>query len=197
YAAMSAAAHFAWANRQLIGHWTRKAWHKVISRSTPLTTVYDVSHNIGKKENHSIDGKEVELLIHRKGATRAFGPHSKDIPSCYQETGQPVLIPGTMGTSSYILVGTAQNKDLTFGSCCHGAGRKMSRMQAKRTLPGHILKSQLKEKGIIIRCDSERGLVEEAPGAYKDVDNVIDVVASAGIARKVARTIPRAVIKGN
>ncbi len=195
YYAMAAAANFAWANRHLIGHWTREAFNKVVS-NVNLTTVYDVSHNIGKVETHNIDGKEKRVIMHRKGATRSFGPGRPEIPACYKGVGQPVLIPGTMGTSSYVLTGTQEGMDVAFGSCCHGAGRRLSRTAAKKLVSGTELRKELEDHNIIVRCDSEKGLAEEAPLAYKDVDSVVNVVQKAKIARKVARLLPVAVIKG-
>lgn len=196
FAAMSAAANFAWANRHMIGHAVRTAWHNMFGTSAQLRTVYDVSHNIGKRETHSINGKPKELLLHRKGATRSFGPSRSEIPSAYELAGQPVLIPGTMGTSSYVLAGTDESLEQAFGSSCHGAGRTMSRSKAKKIVHGITLRQQLESQGIIVRCDSSAGLAEEAPLAYKDVDAVVNVIANAGLARKVARVVPLAVIKG-
>ncbi len=196
YNAMAAAANYAWANRHLIGHWVRESWQEVVGDTIKLRMVYDVSHNLGKLEKHSIDGVEKQLVLHRKGATRAFGPHCYGVPNAYQEVGQPVLIPGTMGTSSYILVGTQESMEIAFGSSCHGAGRRLSRSQAKREVRGSQLREELESRGIIIRSDSDPGLAEEAPIAYKDVDNVVNVVQKAGLAKKVARVKPLAVIKG-
>ncbi len=194
--AMAAACNFAWSNRHLITHWTRGAWRDVLGSGAQLSLVYDIAHNIGKRETHIVNGKEKELLVHRKGATRAFGPGHSEIPAAYQAVGQPVLIPGTMGTSSYILAGTQEAMNVSFGSSCHGAGRRLSRMRAKREIHGSELRKQLEARGIIIRCDSDPGLAEEAPLAYKDVDNVVQVVVDAKIAKKVARVRPVAVIKG-
>ncbi len=161
-----------------------------------LTQVFDVAHNIGKVERHTMDGRQAKLVVHRKGATRAFGPRSKDLPRAYHGVGQPVLIPGSMGTPSYILVGTDKALDLTFGSCCHGAGRVLSRKQAKRQIWGEDLVREMRGKGITIQTGSLSGLAEEAPAAYKDVERVVDVVTTAGLARKVARLVPIGVIKG-
>ena len=194
--AMAAAANYGWANRHLIGHWVRQAWHEIIGNDIALKMVYDVSHNLGKVETHIVDGKKRMLIMHRKGATRAFGPHAIGLPNAYKKIGQPVLIPGTMGTASYVLVGTQQSMDIAFGSSCHGAGRRLSRSQAKKEVHGATLRKDLEKKGIIIRSDSDVGLAEEAPLAYKDVDNVVNVVANAGLAKKVARVKPLAVIKG-
>jgi len=198
--AMSAGANFAWANRQMITHMIRRAWEKVFGSSGSfgnLEIVYDVAHNIGKIENHlDENGKEITVLVHRKGATRAFGPGRVEIPKDYQEIGQPVLVPGSMGTASYVLVGTNQTMEETFGSSAHGAGRVLSRTAAKRQIQGKSLKEYLEKQGIIVRAGSLSGLAEEAPQAYKNVDFVVDVVAGAGIAKKVAKLIPLAVIKG-
>ncbi|MCL4229421.1 RtcB family protein [Candidatus Dependentiae bacterium] len=196
FTAMAAAANFAWANRHVIGHWVRQAWQSVMGNEVWLRTLYDVSHNIGKRERRRVHDHELEVVMHRKGATRAFGPGHPEVPSAYRTVGQPVLIPGTMGTASYILVGTQESMDLAFGSSCHGAGRKLSRHKAKKMVRGSTLRRELEAHGIMIRCDSDAGLAEEAPLAYKDVDSVVNVVHNAGLARKVARVKPLAVIKG-
>jgi len=196
FAAMQAASNYAWANRHMIGHWTRQVWQQILGSQEQLNTLYDVSHNIGKVEKHRINGSEKALVMHRKGATRAFGPGTVETPLKYRAVGQPVLIPGTMGTASYVLAGTQESMDTAFGSSCHGAGRKMSRAQAKHTVRGSVLREQLQAQGIIVRSDSDPGLAEEAPEAYKDVEQVVDVVHGAGMARKVARLKPLAVIKG-
>jgi len=196
FAAMAAASNYAWANRHMIGHWVRQSWQEVIGKSVQLQTMYDVSHNIGKVEKHRVDGTVKELVMHRKGATRAFGPGRPENPAKYMSVGQPVLIPGTMGTASYVLAGTEASMDIAFGSSCHGAGRRMSRAQAKKTVRGSTLRQELESQGIIIRSDSDPGLAEEAPVAYKDIEDVIDVVHGAGLARKVARLKPLAVVKG-
>jgi tRNA-splicing ligase RtcB len=199
FAAMAASANFAWTNRHVIAHWVRRAFEEALAgklRYRGLTQVYDVAHNIGKVERYSMDGRETKLVIHRKGATRAFGPRSKELPRVYQGIGQPVLIPGSMGTASYILVGTDKALDLTFGSCCHGAGRVLSRKQAKKQIWGEDLMREMRGKGIAIQTGSMSGLAEEAPAAYKDVERVVDVVTSAGLARRVARLLPVGVIKG-
>jgi len=190
--AMAASANFAWANRQLIMHLIRKAWQRILGESGgKLKLIYDVAHNIAKIEER--DGEK--LIIHRKGATRAFGPGAKDIPEKYRQVGQPILIPGTMGTASYILVG-AQKAAETFFSVCHGAGRVLSRHAALRLGSGQTIKKELEDRGIIIRCLSARGLAEEAPMAYKDIHNVVDVVVKAGLAKLVARLKPMGVVKG-
>lgn len=196
--AMSAAANFAWANRQTITHLTRQVWQKVLPKelsSKIPKLVYDVAHNIGKIEEHEIDGKKIKLILHRKGATRAFPPNHSEIPKIYQSVGQPVLIPGSMGTSSYVLVGTEKGKE-SFFSVCHGAGRTMSRAAAKRRIWGSDLIKELNKRGIIVKCGSLAGLAEEAPEAYKDVNEVVNIVSQAGLAKKVARLVPLAVIKG-
>lgn len=195
--AMSAAANYAWANRHMIGHWVRESFTEVIGGHAQIKTVYDVCHNIGKVEKHVIDGVEKSLIVHRKGATRAFGPGHPELPLVYATTGHPVFVPGTMGTSSYVMVGPDSGMNEAFGSCCHGAGRRFSRSEAKRKVHGGQLREQLIREGIIIRSRSDVGLAEEAPLAYKDVDNVASVVVRAGLARMVARLKPLAVIKGD
>ncbi|MBN4077401.1 RtcB family protein [Sulfobacillus acidophilus] len=195
--AMKAAANFAWANRHMITHRVREVWQSVFGPDCKISTVYDVSHNIGKCEFYEIDGKRKELFVHRKGATRAFGPNHKDIPLEYRPIGQPVLIPGDMGTASYVLLGTQKSIDESFGSICHGAGRAMSRTKAKKQTKGFLLRQELEEKGITVCCNSDRGLAEEAPIAYKNIDEVINVVTGAKLAKKVARLKPIAVIKGD
>ncbi|MBI4428013.1 MAG: RtcB family protein [Ignavibacteriales bacterium] len=193
--AMAAAANFAFANRQMMSHWTRQAFARVIGNGN-LKLVYDVCHNIAKEEVHIVDGSRKKVLVHRKGATRAYPKHRPEIPQDYFEIGQPVLIPGSMGTCSYVLVGTEKAMEETFGSSCHGAGRAMSRTAAKKSTTAEQLIQQLKEKGIHVRGASRSGLTEEKPDAYKDVSLVVEVVHQAGIARKVAKMIPIGVIKG-
>ncbi len=193
--AMRAAINCALANREIITHLTREVFAELFPK-TKLTLLYDVSHNTCKMEKHSIDGKQKELFVHRKGATRAFGPGHAELPEDFRKTGQPVLIGGSMGTESYVLVGTQQAEVLSFSSSCHGAGRSMSRHQAKRTWNGRALVDQLANEGIIIRSPSMRGVVEEAPGAYKDVSAVVNVAHHAGLSRKVARLKPVVCIKG-
>ena len=193
--AMAAAANFAFANRQMMTHWTRAAFDRVL-RNGALRVIYDVCHNIAKKEEHEVDGKKKRVLVHRKGATRAFPKGHPALPDELQDVGQPVLIPGSMGTCSYVLVGTEQAMKETFGSSCHGAGRAMSRTQARRETSSEQLLKELSDKGIIVRGETKGGLVEEKPAAYKDVSRVVDVVHNAGIARKVAKLVPRAVMKG-
>jgi tRNA-splicing ligase RtcB (3'-phosphate/5'-hydroxy nucleic acid ligase) len=197
--AMRCAANYAFANRQILAHSIRTAFEEVFAgklKNWELHQVYDIAHNMGKIETHLVDGKQVKVCVHRKGATRAFGPGSPELPPEYQEIGQPVLVPGSMGTSSWVLVGTQASMLQSFGSSCHGAGRMMSRHEAKRQVRGETLKRELEAQGIKIRSGSLAGLAEEAPKAYKDVDSVVQTVSGAGIARKVARLVPLAVIKG-
>ncbi|HVN81399.1 MAG TPA: RtcB family protein [Terriglobia bacterium] len=194
-AAMAAAANFAFVNRQLITHWSRKAFERILGHGE-LNVVYDVCHNIAKQEEHEVGGRIRRVLVHRKGATRAFPKGHPALPQELRPVGQPVLIPGSMGTCSYVLVGTEAAMKETFGSCCHGAGRAMSRSQAKReTTPEQLLK-EMKDKGILVKGQSRSGLTEEKPDAYKDVSQVVSVVHHAGIARKVAKLTPLAVMKG-
>jgi tRNA-splicing ligase RtcB len=194
FAAMCAAANFAWCNRQALTQRVREVFQRMIgpSVSADLRVVYDVAHNIAKLE--SFDGRT--LCVHRKGATRAFGPSSQEIPPTYRGIGQPVFIPGSMGTSSFVLVGNDAAADLSLNSSCHGAGRALSRGAAKREVSGAALRKQLESQGIVVSCPSNAELAEEAPLAYKDVARVVDVVARAGIARKVARLRPLGVLKG-
>ncbi len=199
FGAMASAANFAWANRQILAHRVRKTFEQVLAgkvKDWRLRQLYDIAHNIVKLEEHRIEGGRVKLVVHRKGATRAFGPGQPAVPKAYRAVGQPVLIPGDMGTASYVLVGTQKALDETFGTTCHGAGRVMSRAKAKRTIRGSELVERLRAEGIIVRGGSMAGLAEEAPDAYKDVDRVVNVVDAAGIARKVARLRPLGVIKG-
>ncbi len=197
--AMIAAANFAWCNRQVLAHQIRQAFEEVLAsklRRWDLRQVYDIAHNMAKFEDHDVDGHPLRVCVHRKGATRAFGPGNVVLPADYKEIGQPVLVPGSMGTASWVLVGTEGSMNQSFGSTCHGAGRMMSRAQAKREVRGSELKERLEQQGIAVRAGSLSGLAEEAPSAYKDVDNVVDVVDGAGIARKVARLRPIGVVKG-
>jgi len=193
--AMAASANFAFANRQMITHWTREAFQKIIG-SGDLKIVYDVCHNIAKYEEHEIDGSRKRVLVHRKGATRAFPKNHPSLPQDLRDVGQPVLIPGSMGTCSYVLVGTEQAMKETFGSSCHGAGRSKSRTQAKKETSADQLLEEMKVKGIFVRGETKSGLTEEKPDAYKDVSQVVEVVHGAGIARKVAKLVPLAVMKG-
>lgn len=198
-AAMRSAANYAFANRQILAHQARQAFEEVLAGKVSdwqLHQVYDIAHNIGKIETHLVDGQKLKVCVHRKGATRAFGPGAPGLPEEYQSIGQPVLVPGSMGTSSWVLVGTKTSMERSFGSSCHGAGRVMSRSKAKRQVQGDDLKRELQREGIQIRAGSLAGLAEEAPQAYKDVDQVVETVSGAGIARKVARLRPLAVVKG-
>ena len=197
--AMRVAANYAFCNRQVLAHLARKAFEQVLAgeiKNWQLYQVYDIAHNIGKIENHLVDGDIRKVCVHRKGATRAFGPGSSDLPDEFMKTGQPVLVPGSMGTSSWVLAGTKTSMERSFGSSCHGAGRVMSRHKAKKSIRGDQLKSDLRKKGIYIQAGSLSGLAEEAPGAYKDVDQVIEAVTGAGLTRKIARLVPLAVVKG-
>lgn len=198
-AAMRSAANYAFLNRQLLAHQARRAFEEVLAgkvKNWYLHQVYDIAHNIGKIETHIIDGKKTKVCVHRKGATRAFGPGAPGLPDEYRQIGQPVLVPGSMGTASWVLVGTESSMTRSFGSSCHGAGRVMSRNAAKRSVRGENLQRELESEGIHLRVGSLAGLAEEAPAAYKDVDEVVETVVGAGIARKVARLRPVAVVKG-
>lgn len=195
FQAMSCAANFAWCNRFIIGHQVRRAFSNIFSDSE-IETVYDVAHNICKVEKHKIDGQQKEVFMHRKGATRAFGKGQEKIPELYRSVGQPIIIPGSMGTATYLLAGTKKGMENTFGSTPHGAGRTMSRRGAKKKFTGEKVKKNLKKQKIFIKSGSKRGIVEEAPGVYKDVEEVVDVTHQAGIGRKVARFRPIGVIKG-
>lgn len=198
-AAMRCAANYAFANRQILAHQVRKAFESVFAgkvKNWYLQQVYDITHNMGNIETHTFDGKKQKVCVHRKGATRAFGPHSPGLPEEYQVLGQPVLIPGSMGTSSWVLLGTDISMQCSIGSSCHGAGRVMSRHQVKREVKGEDLRMQLKMGGIHVRAGSTNGLVEEAPQAYKDVDEVVETVCNVGIVSKVAHLKPVAVVKG-
>jgi len=194
--AMASAANYAWANRQMIAHFVRKAWKSVLGqKAPPLKALYDVAHNIIKKEKYNINSQETEMALHRKGATRAFPPGHPEVSKQHREWGQVVLIPGSMGTASYVLVGTRKGEE-AFYSTCHGAGRTMSRHAAIRRFPGSEVVQSLEAKGIIVKYRGLRGIAEEAPLAYKDVDSVVDVVHQAGLSKKVAKLVPLAVIKG-
>ncbi len=198
-AAMACAANFAFVNRQMITHWVRESFEHVFQlgpRDLRLDLVYDVCHNMAKMEIHDVDGLRKHLCVHRKGATRAFPPGHPEVPAPYRTVGQPVLIPGDMGRCSYVLVGTEQGFHETFGSACHGAGRVMSRHQAKKAAKGRSIVRELEDQGIIVRAASRATLVEEIPDAYKDVNEVVQVVHGAGIGKKVVRLKPIGVIKG-
>lgn len=198
-AAMKAAANYAFVNRQVLTYHIRSSFDEVLAgrvSSHQIYQIYDIAHNMAKIEEHEVDGRRMKVCVHRKGATRAFGPGSAVLPDDYRQIGQPVLVPGSMGTASWVLLGTAGSMAQTFGSTCHGAGRALSRTRAKKMVQGSELRRELEAAGIHIRAGSMSGLAEEAPMAYKDVDHVIEVVHGAGIAKKLARLRPVVVIKG-
>lgn len=197
--AMRAAANYAWANRQCLMHLARSVFEKVFQKSWQnmgMHLIYDVAHNIAKFEKHQVDGKEKLLCVHRKGATRAFGPGHPELPEAYRDLGQPVVIPGDMGRNSYLLLGTAQALDETFGTTCHGAGRVMSRAQAVRQSRGRSIQEELEKQGVVVMARGYKGIAEEQPAAYKNVNDVVRVVHEAGIAKRVVRMRPIGVIKG-
>ena len=199
FSAMACAANYAWANRQCLMHWTRLAFEKTLGmspRDLNMRLVYDVCHNIAKFETHEVDGEKKKVCVHRKGATRAFPPGHPDVPEAYRPVGQPVLIPGDMGTNSYVLAGTELAMQETFGSTCHGAGRLRSRSQSKRMTDASKVLSDLRKKGILVMARGKKTIAEEAPDAYKDIDRVVNVVHQAGISKKVAKLRPLCVIKG-
>ena len=196
YKSMSSAVNFAFANRQMIAHYVRNVFAKIMGSSKGMEQVYDVCHNVAKFERHRINEEIKEVCIHRKGATRSFGPGREEIPEVYRSVGQPVIIPGSMGTASYILVGTSEAEKLSFGSTAHGAGRLMSRHEALRRFRGEKIKQELERKGIELKSTSWKGVAEEASGAYKDVDEVVKVSDAVGIGKLVARVVPIGVMKG-
>jgi tRNA-splicing ligase RtcB len=199
YGAMACAVNYAFVNRQVLAMGVRAAFEQILSGKVSnfdLFQVYDVAHNIAKFEDHDVDGKRKRLCVHRKGATRALGPGHKQLSEDYRQVGQPVLVPGSMGTASYVLVGTQRALELSWGSTCHGAGRVMSRSKARKTIWGADLRQELENRGIAVRAGSNKGLAEEAPAAYKDVSQVVEVVQGVGLAGKVARLRPLGVIKG-
>jgi tRNA-splicing ligase RtcB len=195
FAAMAASANYAWANRHIIAHQVRKSFKEIFPKAE-LKTVYDVAHNIAKLEEHKIDGEKRKVFVHRKGATRAFPPGREDIPKAYREVGQPIILPGSMGTASYLLVGTEEAMKETFGSTAHGAGRSMSRNAAISQFRGEQIKNDLEKQNIYVKAASWKGISEEAPQAYKDVDEVVRASQCAGIGKLVARLRPLGVIKG-
>ncbi len=199
FAAMVCAVNYAFANRQVISHWVEEAFIRALN-ATPndvrFSTVYEVAHNIAKMETHLVDGKNKKLCVHRKGATRAFGPGRPELPDSYRDIGQPVLIPGDMGRSSYVLIGTQGAMDQTFGSTCHGAGRLMSRKKAKQAAKGRSIYDELAQQGIVVMAASNATMAEEMPEVYKDVSDVVEAVVGAGISKKVAKLRPMGVIKG-
>jgi tRNA-splicing ligase RtcB len=197
--AMKAAANYAFVNRQVLSYHIRRSFEEVLAgrvKNFQVYQVYDIAHNMAKIEEHDSQGQRLKVCVHRKGATRAFGPGAAGLPEAYRDIGQPVLVPGSMGTASWVLLGTAGSMAQSFGSTCHGAGRMMSRSKAKHTVRGSELREELEAGGIRVRAGSMSGLAEEAPIAYKDVDRVIEVVHGAGIAKKLARLVPLAVVKG-
>jgi tRNA-splicing ligase RtcB len=197
FGGMAAAANYAWANRQMITHTTRQVLEKMFGIGyDEMPLIYDVAHNVAKMEEHLFEGTRMKVCVHRKGATRSFGPGSADIPPDLATIGQPVIIPGSMGTSSFVLKGTQAAMDRTFGSTCHGAGRIMSRTQAKKSLSGRDIMANLLKEGIIVRAHSENAITDEAPGVYKSSEEVVNVVHEVGISRLVARLGPVGVIKG-
>lgn len=196
YRSMSAAVNYAFANRQMIAHWVRDVFKKVLGSSQGMRQVYDVCHNVAKIEKHTVEGREKDLCIHRKGATRSFGPGRIEIPEAYRAVGQPVIIPGSMGTASYILLGTPEAEALSFSSTAHGAGRLMSRHEAIRRFRGEQIRDDLAKKGIELQSTNWKGVAEEAPAAYKDVDEVVRISHEVGIGRLVARVVPVGVMKG-
>jgi len=199
FQAMACAANFAFANRQLLVHMIRRSLEEAVAgkvKDLELRQVYDIAHNMAKVEEHEVGGRSIRVCVHRKGATRAFGPGLSALPSDLRDLGQPVLIPGSMGTASYVLIGTNGAMQETFGSTCHGAGRVMSRTKAKKMIRGATLRDQLRTRGILVCAGSMSGLAEEAPQAYKDVSRVVEVVHKLGIGRKIARLEPVAVVKG-
>ncbi len=199
FAAMSAGANYAWANRQMILHWVRESFQQVLGKSPEelgMSVVYDVCHNICKLEEHEFDGRRRRVYVHRKGATRAFDSTREEVPERYRMIGQPVLIPGDMGSASYVLVGTPRAMKDTWGSTCHGAGRLLSRTKAAKSFSYARVQGMMQARGIYVKAASKEGLVEEAPGAYKDVDEVVRIAHGAGISRLVARMVPLGVMKG-
>ncbi len=198
-AAMSAAANFAWCNRQMIVHWVRESFEQVMKQKQEdmgMEIIYDVAHNIAKIEEHEIDGRKRKVYTHRKGATRCFPAGHKDVPARYRSVGHPVLIPGSMGTASYVMVGNPDAMELTFGSTAHGAGREMSRTAAISRFWGQTVAEELKGRGILVKAASWKGISEEAPQAYKNIDDVVEVTEKAGISNRVARLVPIGVVKG-
>jgi tRNA-splicing ligase RtcB len=199
FSAMACGANFAWTNRQMILHWVRQSFEQVFGQKAEdigMKVIYDVAHNIAKFEEHDVSGKRMKVCVHRKGATRAFGPDRPEVTAGYRDIGQPVLIPGDMGTHSFLLLGTDTAMEQTFGSTCHGAGRVMSRKQATRMFRANEVRSKLQRKGIYVHAASMKGIVEEAPDVYKDILDVVSVANGAGISSIVARMSPLGVVKG-
>ncbi|MEF8873971.1 MAG: RtcB family protein [Candidatus Thermoplasmatota archaeon] len=199
FSAMSCGANYAWTNRQLILHWVRESFEDVFDESAEdmdMEMIYDVCHNVAKKEEHEVDDKRKDVVVHRKGATRAFAPGRKEVPKKYRDVGQPVIIPGDMGTASYVMAGTEHSMERTWGSTCHGAGRVMSRTGARKKFRANQIKRDLSEDGIYVKAASDKVLKEESPGAYKDVNNVVEVTHNAGLSKIVAKLTPIGVMKG-
>jgi tRNA-splicing ligase RtcB len=199
FKAMAAGANYAWANRQVITHWVREVFTKFFRCDVDelgMNLIYDVAHNVAKLEEHTIEGEKKMVYVHRKGATRAFPPEHPDVPAIYRKVGQPVLIPGSMGTPSFVLHGTQRAMELTFGSACHGAGRTSSRAAALKTLNGETVQKELAARGISVRATQPSVIAEEAPSVYKSSEDVVDIVHQLGIARKVVRLMPMGVAKG-
>jgi len=199
FKAMSCGANYAWANRQMITHWIRDSFKNVMNSSAEsmeMNVVYDVAHNIAKKETHNVNGKNIDVLVHRKGATRAFPADHKDVPSSYRKAGQPVIVPGDMAAGTYVLAGLPGAMEMSFGSACHGAGRKMSRKAAFNNLNVKDLRNSMDAKNIYLKSGTDQSILDEAPEAYKDVDQVVSIVCGAGLAKKVARLRPLGVVKG-
>jgi len=198
-AAMKAAANYAWANRQCITHWVKESFARAFDagpKTLGLSLIYDVAHNIAKVEEHIVNGKKIKVIVHRKGATRAFPPGHPELPEVYRDIGQPVIIPGDMGRASFLLIGTEKGMKEAFGSTCHGAGRVMSRHQAIKHAKGRPLLKEMEERGVIVMAAGRATVAEEMPEAYKDISNVVDVVHRAGLSKKVAKLRPLGVIKG-
>ncbi len=199
FSAMKASANYAWANRQYIMHWVRESFMSVLStgpKAIGMSLIYDVAHNIAKIEEHVINGKKIKVVVHRKGATRAFAAGHPELPKVYRDIGQPVIIPGDMGRASFVLIGTEKGMKESFGSTCHGAGRVLSRHQAIKKAKGRAIWREMEDMGVIVRAAGRGTLAEEMPEAYKDIANVVDVVHKAGLSKKVARLRPLGVIKG-
>ena len=199
FSAMACAANYAWANRQVMMYWTRQVFQKVLNlspRELGMELVYDVCHNIGKFEKHLIKGEKKLIFVHRKGATRAFPAHHPQVPEIYRKVGQPVLVPGDMGTNSYVMVGSGLALKESWGSTCHGAGRVMSRSKAIRIARGRSIEKEMEKKGILLMARGRGSIAEEMPEAYKNIDQVVEIVEKAGLSRKVARLRPLGVIKG-
>ena len=196
FSAMACAVNYAFANRQMIMHWTRDVFNKVMGTSEGMDLIYDVCHNIAKFEEHDVDGEKMKVCVHRKGATRSFGPGREEIPEIYRKIGQPVLIPGSMGTASYLLVGTKEAEKMSWGSTAHGAGRMMSRHAAIAKHSGEEVKKDMDALNIEVKSTSWKGLAEEAPDAYKDIDEVVRVSHSLGIGKMIVRLVPIGVMKG-